>query len=41
MRSGRGPAAEQLRVSQDSLVELRALLALDIRCAEQREGGQP
>ncbi|WP_434593867.1 DUF5372 family protein [Streptomyces sp. A5-4] len=35
----RGPAAEEVRISQESLVELRALLdALAIRCADHRQG---
>ncbi|KPI11518.1 hypothetical protein OK074_2850 [Actinobacteria bacterium OK074] len=37
----RGPAAQDARVSQEGLVELRALLdALAIRCVDQAEGGE-
>lgn len=37
----RGPAAQDARVSQEALVELRALLdALAKHCADQGEGGE-
>ena len=37
----RGPAAEEVRVSQESLVELRILLdALAKRCGDQRRSGE-
>ncbi|MEU8888598.1 hypothetical protein [Streptomyces sp. NPDC048442] len=37
----RGPAAEDVRVSQESLVELGVLLdALAKRCADQRRSGE-